>query len=272
VFLFGPLSLLALLPALLLGVPARAEEELPPLLKDVSIEQNLDAQLPLDLTFTDESGSEVKLGAYFSEKPVLLTFVYYECPMLCTLVINGVVEALKPMELEPGKDFTIVTVSIDPGETPELAAAKKANYIEMYGREGANEGWHFLVGTEENIAKLAGAAGFRYAYNEETDEYGHASGIMLATAGGRLSHYFYGMQYPTRDLRLALVEASEGKIGSPVDRILLFCYHFDPVSGQYSLAVMNLVRAGAALTIAALASFMGVMFRREKRQRRAVTA
>jgi protein SCO1/2 len=251
-----------------LPVPAQQPSaELPPAVRDVGIDQRLGEPLPLDLVFVDETGKEVTLREYFGERPVILSLVYYECPMLCTLVLNGLVNGLKELPFSPCEDMELVTVSFDPGETPDLALAKKNSYVALYGHPQAAAGWHFLTGSEEAVAKLTEAVGFRYAYDEKTDQYAHASGIMLATPDGRLSHYFFGVEYPPRDLRLGLVEASSGKVGSPVDRLMLFCYRYDSVSGQYSFAAMNIIRLGCFLTILALAVFMFRMFRREARRR-----
>ena len=244
-------------------VALQAATNLPPALTEVGIDQHLGEELPLDAEFTNEAGQTVRLGDYFGERPVLLTFVYYECPMLCTLVINGVVDSLRELPFEPGRDIEMVTISIDPGETPDLAVAKKANYLEQLGKDGAEQGWHFLTGSEESISKVTEAAGFRYIYNEESDEYAHASGIMVVTPEGQLSHYFFGIEYPSRDLRLALVEASDGKIGSPVDQLLLFCYQYDAATGKYSPAIMNFVRAGCALTILTIGILVVGSIRRE---------
>jgi protein SCO1/2 len=217
------------------GAQAGAQSVPPPqaVMMKVGFDQNLDAQLPLDAAFKDETGKDVKLGDYFAKgKPVILTLVYYECPMLCTEVLNGLVEAIRGVNFEPGKDYELVTISFDPGETPELAAAKKANYVKQYGKPGAEAGWHFLTGSEESIKRVTETVGFRYLYDEESDQYAHASGIVVATPKGRTARYFYGMTYPSKDLRLGLVEASQNRIGNPVDYILLLCYHYDPLTGS----------------------------------------
>lgn len=245
-----------------------ADANQPEIMKKVSFEQRLNEPLPLDLLFTDETGHDVRLGDYFGDKPVLLSLVYYECPMLCTLVLNGIVDGLHGIPFVPGKDMEIVTVSFDPGETPELARGKKTTYIKSYGNEDAAAGWHFLTGKQEAIAKLTETVGFSYAYDEESDEYAHASGIVLATPEGKISRYLFGIEYAPRDLRLSLVEASMNKIGSPVDRLLLFCYHYDAVAGTYSVAIMNIVRLGCIATVVGLAAFMTVMFRRDAQKKK----
>jgi protein SCO1/2 len=223
------------------------------ILRDVGIDQHLDGQLPLDLPFRDETGAAVKLGDYFDGQPVILVLAYYRCPMLCTQVLNGVKDSVRGINFELGKQFRIVTVSFDPREGPEMAARKKETYAAAYGRSGAQDGWHFLTGDKDSIAKLAQAVGFRYVYDASRDQFAHASGIMIATPTGRLSHYFMGIDFPSRDMRLALVEASQGQIGSPVDRFLLLCYHYDPVTGKYSGATMLLVRIVGGITVLLLA-------------------
>ena len=221
----------------------------PELLKDVGIDQKLNDSIPLDLTFRDESGQTVRLGQFFGSKPVILSLVYYNCPMLCTQVLNGMERSLKDVPMDIGKQFNVVTVSIDPTERPTLAAAKRALYTGLYGRPGATEGWHFLTGDELQIKQLANAVGFRYAYDPQSKQFAHASAIMILTAQGKISRYLYGIQYATRDLRLGLVEASEGKIGTPIDQILLFCYHYDATTGKYGLLVSRVLKAAGVFTI-----------------------
>ncbi|HUJ22309.1 MAG TPA: SCO family protein [Bryobacteraceae bacterium] len=224
-----------------------AASVLPPGLRNVGLEQKLNQQVPLHLNFRDENGRELPLSAYFGQKPVILALVYYQCPMLCTQILNGLVISLRGMSLESGRDFEVVSVSIDPTETPALAARKKAEYLRRYAKSPA--GWHFLTGAEPQIRQLADAVGFRYAYDPASKQYAHASAIMVLTPGGRLSKYFYGIEYASRDLRLGLVEASEEKIGTPVDQLLLYCYHYDPHTGKYSAIVMNIVRLAGVLTL-----------------------
>jgi protein SCO1/2 len=245
-----------------------AASVLPPGLRDVGIDQNLNQQIPLVLQFRDEEGRELPLSSYFGSKPVILALVYYQCPMMCTQILNGLVISLRGMSLRSGDDFQVVTVSIDPTETPELARRKKAEYLRRYAKN--SEGWHFLTGNEPQIQELARTVGFRYAYDPRTRQYAHASAIMVLTPGGRLSHYFYGIEYAPRDLRLGLVEASENKIGSPVDQFLLFCYHYDPATGKYSAVIMNIVRLSGLVTLLALASLLVVLWRRDLRRSREV--
>jgi len=235
----------------------------PELLKQVGIDQKLNQTIPLNLAFRDENGNRVELGQYFGQKPVILTLVYYNCPMLCTQVLNGVESGLKELPTDIGKQFDVVTISIDPTESHVLAKVKKEMYVGMYGRPGAAEGWHFLTGDEAQIKQLADAVGFRYAYDPDTKQFAHASAIMLLTPEGKISRYFYGIQFPSRDLRLGLVEASEGKIGTPVDQVLLFCYHYDPATGKYGLLISRVIQAGGALTVLILGIAMVILFRGE---------
>ena len=216
------------------------------------------------MVFRDETGSEVTLGRYFQQgKPVVLTLGYYECPMLCNLVLNGVVESLKALPFTPGEEFEIVSVSIDPLETPDLASAKKARYVEAYGKEGASESWHFLTGSEENARALADAVGFHYNYVPEKDEYAHPAVIFVATPDGRTARYLYGVRYDPKTLRLSLVEAAEGKVGSTIDRVLLYCFHYDAAAGTYVPAALNLMRAGGLVTMLLLGLLLLYYWRRD---------
>ena len=225
------------------------ESGLPKALRDVGIEQRLNEQLPLDAVFRDEAGREVRLGDYFTTRPVVLVLAYYDCPMLCTQVLNGAASALKVLPFDAGREFEVVVLSFAPREQPSLAAAKKEVYMQRYGHEGAAAGWHFLTGEEPQIKRVTEAVGFHYNWDEATKQFAHASGIMVATPQGRLSHYFYGIEYAPKDLRLSLVEASANRIGSAVDQLLLYCYHYDPASGKYGMVVMNVVRVAGALTV-----------------------
>jgi protein SCO1/2 len=245
---------------------AHADTGRPDALRDVAFDQRLGAQVPRDLPFRDETGATVTLGDYLGDRPVFLVPAYYECPMLCTLVLNGVVSALRALPFDIGREFRVVTVSFNPHETSALAAAKKATYLREYRRPGADAGWHFLVGDETSIRPLMEAIGFRYAWDPAAKQYAHATGIVLLTPGGRLSHYFYGVEFVPRDLRLALVEASNERIGSVVDQLLLFCFHYDPATGRYSRVALNAVRVGGVLTLVALGTFVVVMLRRERRR------
>jgi len=237
----------------------------PELLKNVGIDQKLNQSIPLNLAFRDENGQTVQLAQFFGQKPVILTLVYYNCPMLCTQVLNGVESGLKELPTtDIGKQFEVVTISIDPTESHVLAKVKQEMYVGMYGRPGAAQGWHFLTGDEPQIKQLADAVGFRYAYDPDTKQFAHASAIMLLTPEGKISRYFYGIQYPSRELRLGLVEASEGKIGTPVDQVLLFCYHYDPKTGKYGLLISRVIQAGGALTILILGGAILILFRGER--------
>jgi protein SCO1 len=235
-------------------------------LKKVGIEQKLNSQIPLDLSFRDEAGREVRLGEYFRNgKPVVLTLVYYECPMLCNQVLNGVVGTLQALSFTPGREFEVVTVSFDPREGPELAAKKKETYLKRFGREGAGEGWHFLTGDKASIDALAQSVGFRYVWDDESQQFAHASAIMVATPEGRLSHYFYGIEYSPKDLRLALVESSKGQIGSPVDELILYCYHYDPATGRFA-PVMAVLRAAGVLTVFGVVALILFLVRLTRRK------
>ncbi len=242
---------------------------LPGALQGVGIDQRLDQQLPLSLTFRDEVGRDVALGSFFHGKPVILALVYYRCPMLCTQILNGLESSLKAVSFTPGRDFEILAVSFDPKDTPELAASKKQLYLRRYGRPGAANGWHFLTGDEANIHLLTEAAGYHVKYDPATDQWAHASGIMIVTPEGRLSRYFYGVEYAPRDVRLGLVEASENKIGSPVDQILLFCYHYDPATGKYGALAIGLVRFAGAAFVLICGGFLLLVFFKESRGRHA---
>jgi len=232
----------------------------------VAFDQELNAQLPLDVTFQNQDGQTVQLGDYFSDKPVILMPVYYKCPMLCGLELNGMVRCLRGMEMSPGTDFEIVTFSISPRETPQLARQKRASYLLELNREGAEDGWQFLTGSQDSIDQVCDAIGFKAQYNEQTEQYAHAAGIVICTPEGRVARYLYGVDFAPRDMRLSLLEASENKVGSLSDQILLYCYHYDPTRGKYGLAIMNLIRAGGALTVLVLAGGIAIMLRRERKR------
>jgi protein SCO1/2 len=238
----------------------------PQLPGEVSFQQKLDAQLPLDLMFRDESGKIVRLSDYFNHgKPIILNFMYYRCPMLCPMVMEGITSGLTELKFDAGREFDVITVSIDPRDMPGDAARKKDMYIKRYGRLNAAGGWHFLTGPESAIRQLTNTVGFHYAYDPARDQFAHGTGVVVLTPSGRVSRYIYGFEYKARDLRLALVEASASKIGSPVDQLLLLCYHCDPATGKYSRVAMNFVRAGGVATVLGLASFIIIMVRRERR-------
>ncbi len=248
--------------------PAGQAAVLPAQLQGVGIDQKLNNPVPLDLVFRDEYGRSVPLGTYFGSKPVLLALVYYQCPMLCTQILTGLETSLKAVSFNPGRDFEVVAVSIDPSEGPELALHKKNNYVHRYGRPNTANGWHFLTGDKPAIKALADAAGFRYKYDPATKQFAHASAIFILTPDGRMSRYFYGVEYSPRDIRLGLVEASQNKIGSPVDQILLFCYHYDPGTGKYSALALQSLRVFAAMFALIGGSFLFLMWRREGRAAR----
>jgi len=233
-------------------------------LRNGGINQKMGAQIPLELPFADESGRPVTLGEYFG-KPVILALVYYQCPSLCNLVLNGVLRSAKSVPMSAGVDYEIIAVSFDGRETPEMAAAKKQTYVQGYGRPGAERGWHFLTGEEASSRALADAVGFHYVYDSMTNQYAHPSAIMIVTPTGQVARYFYGVEYPPRDIRLGLVEASENRIGTAVDQVMLYCFHYDPANGKYGMVIMNVLRLTGLLTVGALATFMIVMFRRDFR-------
>jgi protein SCO1/2 len=262
-----------LLLAALLGVPAVAAAQptvagppaaaKPSILNAIGFDQRLGETIPLDIALRDEAGRAVRLGDYFGTRPVVLTLVYYECPMLCTLTLNSLSSALATLAFDIGKEFDVVTVSFDPREKPPLAAGKKKAYLSRYGRPGAEAGWHFLTGDREDLARLTSAVGFRYQWDEEIRQFAHPSGLVVLTPEGRIARYLYGIEYAPKDLRLALVEASERRIGTPVDQAMLFCYQYNPATGRYGLLTMRLVRGGAILTVLALGGFIFTMRRQE---------
>jgi len=251
----------------LLSSTAGAHEARPALLRDVGLEQRLEAQLPLELKFRDEAGTVVQLGEYFGARPVILLLDYYQCPRLCPLVLDALLASLRMLPWTVGKHFDVLIVSIDARDTPAVAAAKKAQYLERYRRPDTADGWHFLTGEPEAIQRLATTVGFRYTYDAATDQFAHAAGLMIVTPQGKLARYFYGLAYAPRELRLGLVEAAANRIGSPIDQLLLLCYHYDPLTGKYGLAIMNVIRLAGLVTVMGLGIFMGVMFRRDRRQR-----
>ena len=244
------------------GTPAST---IPAPLREIGFDQKIDETLPLDVELRDEQGRQVRLGEYFGRRPVVLAFVYYDCPMLCTQVLSSMTSTFGVLALDPGKDFEIVVVSFDPRETPALAAEKKALYLDRFGRPGTEHGWHFLTGDEASVKRLTGAAGFRYAWDQQTGQFAHPAGVIVTTPDGRLARYLFGLEYGPRDLRFALVEASEGRVGTVVDSLLLYCYHYDPMTGRYGLVVMRALRVAGAATVLLLGAFIAVMVRRERR-------
>jgi protein SCO1/2 len=234
-------------------------------LRNVGFEPPLNGQMPLNANFKDETGRDVRLGDYFGHKPVLLALVYYGCPMLCNQVEQGVVGSLKMLAFNAGRDFDVVFVSFDPRETPDMAAQKKVSALSHYGRPDTAEGWHFLTGPKESIDAVTQAANFRYSFNGKSGIFAHASGIMLLTPDGRISRYFYGVEYPSRDVRLGLVDASAGKIGNPIDHLLLYCFQYDPSTARYSATILRMIRLGGVLTILTMVIGFLIFRRRDLR-------
>jgi protein SCO1/2 len=245
--------------------PGVSASTIPQPLREIGFDQNIGERVPLDATFRDEHGRDVVLGRYFGQRPVVLVFVYYSCPMLCTHVLSGVTNALNTVALDAGDDFELVVVSIDPRETSALAADRKAAVVARYRRPDSARGWHFLTGSQGAIERLTKAAGFRFAWDERTQQFAHPAGLVVLTPDGRLARYLFGLEFGGRDLRFALVEASEGRVGSLVDAVLLYCYHYDPMKGRYGFVVMRALRVAGAATVLALGTFVVIMVRREKR-------
>ncbi len=245
------------------GLPAAA---LPPALLEVGFDQNLNQMLPLDVEVADENGRAVKIGDYFGKRPVVLAFVYYGCPMLCLQSLSSLSSTLGVMAQNPGEDFEVVSVSIDPRETPAMALEKKAHYVERSGKPSIAKGWHFLTGTDASIRRLTKAAGFRYVWDERTQQYAHPAGIVIATPEGKVSRYLFGIDYGPRDLRLAVLDASQEKISSVLAKALLYCYHYDLSTGRYSLAIMRIVQVAGAATVLSLGTLIFVWTRRERKQ------
>ena len=268
-FIFGIVALLAASSVLeAQTVPSNVGPTvatMPPALENVGFEPSLNSQMPLDLHFRDETGRDVQLSEFFGHKPVLLAFVYFSCPMLCDQVQMGVVGALRMLSFNPGRDYEAVFISFDSHDTPELATEKKNAAVARFRRPDTASGWHFLTGSQESIEAATRAANFRFRYDAKSKLFAHASGVMLLTAGGRISRYFYGVEYPGRDMRLGLVDASAGKIGSPIDHVLLFCYHYDPSSATYSASILRIIRLGAILTILSIVGGIWIFRRREVR-------
>jgi len=263
------MGVITLLSVVLCAASLHAQSSVRPedqVLERIGFDQKLDAPLPLESVFTDHDGNEVALGNYFGDRPVIIAPIYYNCPMLCGLIVNGLLESIREVAFTPGEHYEIVVVSFDPRETAELAAANRHVFLERFERPGAESGVHFLVGEEEAIRRLTEAIGFKYEWVPEINDFAHASGVVLTTPSGRTSRYFFGIQYPPRDMRLGLVEASENRIGNPVDRLLLFCYHYDPSTGQYGLLIHRVVNTAAVTTAGVLGLFLFVMLRAEKRR------
>jgi protein SCO1/2 len=243
------------------GVLSPPANQRPPGLKHVGIEQRLNEQIPPDLVFVDETGQEVHLRDYFGKKPLILNLVYYQCPMLCGEVLSGLESALRVLKFDVGKEFDVLTVSFDPKETPQMAMAKKAEFLKRYGRPGAAEGWHFLTGPQSSIDALTQAAGFQYEYDPKSGQFAHATAIMVLTPEGKIAQYYYGVEFAPKDLRLGLIQASQNKIGNVVDEVLLYCYHYDPDTGRYGPIISRVLKLAAGATILVLGTFLIVMFR-----------
>jgi protein SCO1 len=253
------------------GVMSPPANTKPPRLENVGIEQHLDTQVPPDLTFRDDTEKTVKLGDYFGHKPLILNLVYYNCTMLCGEALAGLASAMRLVKFDVGNEFDVVTVSFDPRETPEMAAAKKVDYVKRYGRANAAAGWHFLTGQADSIDALTKAVGFNYQYDPKSNQYAHATAIMVLTPQGRISRYFYGVDFPPKDLRMGLVEASQGKIGNVVDAVLLYCYHYDPETGKYGAMVGNILRGAGAATILLLGGLLFILWRLDRSVARKTT-
>lgn len=263
---------LAVAALLIEGSASLAQQDLPGPLADVGFDQRLGEQIPLGLSFTDENGQKVALESYFGQRPVVLALVYYECPMLCSMVLNGMTSSLRALKFEPGSEYEILVVSFDPRETPEMARAAKRTYVELYDRPRTESGWHFLTGDELAIQALARSVGFRYVYLPEEDQFAHAAGILAVTPEGQVARYYYGVEYAPRDLRLGLIEAADNQIGSMVDQVLLYCFHYDPTTGKYSAVAMNILRLAAGATVVILGLFLLRQWRRERRHLHTVKA
>jgi protein SCO1 len=245
------------------GAHHEAQHQSPPLLRDVGFDQRLNTRIPFDLVFQDDAGRMVRLGDFFDTKPVILTLAYYECPMLCGLGLEGLAQSLRTLSFSVGEQFTVLTVSFDARDTSARAAAKKAQLLRSYARPGAAQGWHFLTGDETSIRQLTQAVGFRYVYDPAKDQFAHAAGIVVLTPQGTIARYLYGLEFEPQAVRLALLEAATGSIGAPIDRLLLFCYQYDPATGTYGVIVMNVLRLAGLITVVALGGFLAVMFTRE---------
>jgi len=233
----------------------------PPGLLNVGIEQHLDEQIPADLNFRDETGKPVRLGDYFGKKPMILNLVYYNCPMLCGEVLSGLESAMRVLKFDVGKEYDVLTVSFDPRETPDMATKKKSEFLKRYGRAGADQGWHFLTGQQESIDALTKAAGFQYQYDPKTGQFAHATAIVLLTPGGKITQYYYGVEYAPKDLRLGLIQASQNKIGTLADQVLLYCYPYDPNTGKYGAIISRVLQLSALATILGLGTLMIVLIR-----------
>ncbi len=257
----GLMTLPALGQGMTKGIMSPPANVRPPGLQNVGIEQHLDEQIPADLNFRDETGKPVRLGDYFGKKPMILNLVYYNCPMLCGEVLSGLESALRVLRFDVGKEFDVLTISFDPRETPDMATKKKAEFLKRYGRAGAAEGWHFLTGPQESIDALTKAAGFQYQYDPKTGQFAHATAIMILTPEGKIAQYYYGVEYAPKDLRLGLIQASENRIGTLADEVLLYCYHYDPTTGKYGAIISRVLKLAGLATLLGLGILMTVLIR-----------
>ena len=259
VLLFGGLAFAQGMGPGIMSPPANVR---PPGLKNVGIEQRLNQQIPPDLLFRDETGKQVRIGDYFGKKPLILSLVYFRCPMLCSEVLAGVEGTLKAQTFDVGKEFDVLTVSFDPKDTPESATEKKAGVLKRYRRPGAASGWHFLTGPPESIEALTKAVGFTYEYDPKTDQFAHSTAIMILTPEGKIAQYYYGLEYPPKDIRLGLIQASQNKIGTLADEVILYCYHYDPKAGKYSAIISRIIQLAAGVTVLSLGTVLLVLFKR----------
>jgi protein SCO1/2 len=255
--------ILSILIMLTVALPGSAQTPPVGILTEIGIDQRLNEPIPASLVFRDETGRQVRIGDFYKGRPILLSLVYYECPMLCSMALNGLVKSLRGMSFDVGREFDVLTISFDPSETSALAASKRAVYLKLYGRDNADAGWHFLTGDEESIRILTESAGFRYKRDPYTNQWAHVSAIIVLTSAGRISQYLYGIEYSARDLRLSVVQASQNRIGSVVDSVLLYCYHYDPATGKYGLAIMTTLRITGCATVMALGVFIFLGLRRD---------
>ena len=253
---------------LLSSSAVRAQQTVGGVVSQIGFDQKLGIQLPLDLQFRDDRGRDLRLGELFGRRPLILAPVYFRCPLLCNQLLNGLTRSLKPVSLAAGKDFDVIAFSINPAETPELAGPKKQAYLEQYDRPGSDNGWHFLVGDQSAITALTEAIGFRYTFNPQTELYAHAAGVVIVTPEGRIARYFYGIDFPPKELESELTRARAGQIGNPIGRLLLLCYDYDAATGKYTLSIMRLLRVAGTATAVALGAFVCLMFRREAKERR----
>jgi len=244
------------------GIMSPPSNVKPPGLANIAIEQRLNEQVPANLVFRDETGKAVHLSDYFGKKPLVLSLVYYRCPMLCSELLVGLESTLKVLKFDVGKEFDVLTISFDPKDTPELATARKATILKRYNRPGASDGWHFLTGPQESIDAITKAVGFQYSYDQKTGQFAHSTAIMLLTPEGKVAQYYYGVEFPPKDVRLGLIQASQNKIGTLADQVLLYCYHYDPATGKYGAIISRIIQLAGGLTILSIGTVLLMLFRR----------